>query len=388
MLFEKYKTTKNEDGSYNILGVPIFKLGKHKGFNFTKEWFEKVKELHETEEKEGYLPSVIIGHHSGEETEEKPAKGFFKNLRLKGKTILADLVKIPENFYNDLKERAYPHRSVEVAPKSHKITALALLGGTTPYHKLPILEVFKNDEDNEVLNFYLTENNDLEWKESIAEEAEQEEKLSKIRRIWQIISDRMWQIMSSNKDLDTIEKKTKEVLDEGTKTIEEEIKKSKKQDYKEDPMDFREEFKQKYGVYPEEMAEELHKKEIFLFCENLKTRHKMELAPAIVDEIIKPFLEGIGKEIVQFAEKEMKFEDAAKEMIEKIIDAAAEKKLFANMEEETMHDQTKMVKTKFDGRDDVEPEDLEIFKAIKKIQKSEGISFEEATKKYYDEKEE
>lgn len=148
--FKQYQYDTNSDGSVNIRNVEIFIPGRHKGYDYNEEWWQKTINNFQSQKGGGYLPSVIIGHNDGKE--EKPAKGFLDNLSMDFGFIKADIVKVPVNIFNDIKDRAYPHRSVEVNPDNNKLNALALLGGTTPHFKLPIME-FGTDEDSVIIDF-------------------------------------------------------------------------------------------------------------------------------------------------------------------------------------------------------------------------------------------
>lgn len=415
MNFKEFKTEKNEDGSYNVLSVPIFELGSHKGEKYDDDWFQKTKELHEKQEKADYMPGVIIGHNDGKE--EKPVIGFLKNLQLKGKTVLADIVKIAETAFNDIKDRKYPHRSVEIWKGKPGITALALLGGTPPYFKLPILEVafqeqFHQDGEHDILNFELV-GQELQWDTTILEQAKSEEKLSFLRRIWGIVSDRMWQILHSGKDVKDIQEKVGEVLNEGTEAINKEMGKSKVIKNEEEPMDpkvnfteeqleqakkdaareaetkFREDFKTKHGNYPEDLVQQqkdnaikARKDGIKAFCEKLKTtvRDGRVLAPAVVDDIIQPFLN--GGDTIKFQDKDRSGDEAAQYVIDKIIEFAAEDKLFVEMQETVQHGDNTEIKTQFDDDPSVAPENLILHKkAMKYMEDHPGTSYEIAVMK-------
>jgi transcriptional regulator with XRE-family HTH domain len=144
--FKEYQTRTNDDGTIDVLGVEIFELGQHKGFDYDETWAQKTLDTHQQlAYKNGYLPSIIIGHNNGDE--EKPAKGRMANFALDGSYITCDYNRVPPEMYESLKKGEYPHRSVEVIPGEHRFTALALLGGTSPHHKLPNLEVFGEEPD-------------------------------------------------------------------------------------------------------------------------------------------------------------------------------------------------------------------------------------------------
>ena len=152
MDIEQYKTTLDKaSNKHTIHTLPIFKLGRHKGFHYTKDWAGKAINNHAGLAKDGFFPSVIIGHNDGKS--EKPSKGLLKNFKLNGDTIYVDIAGISPKTFETLKDGDYPHRSVEVNPKGNRFTALALLGGTTPYHKLPVMEIFGENDQTEVIEF-------------------------------------------------------------------------------------------------------------------------------------------------------------------------------------------------------------------------------------------
>ena len=96
----KYQLVRNSDGTFNVLQVPIFKLGNSKGFDYTSQWFEKLKLNHKRMEREtGYKPTFFIGHNSYNRG-EAPALGYIQNLTLDGNTVKADLCNFKENTFD------------------------------------------------------------------------------------------------------------------------------------------------------------------------------------------------------------------------------------------------------------------------------------------------
>lgn len=140
----RYEVTENEDGTRNIIGVPIFKLGTFKSKNgvaYDDDWFEKAKERHEQLKKENeYLPTVHAGHNK-DDGSELPAMGLFDNLRKKGAMVLADIVRIGKAAYQELKDGLWPYRSVEAinTEDEARILSLAVLGSRPPAVKTPPL---------------------------------------------------------------------------------------------------------------------------------------------------------------------------------------------------------------------------------------------------------
>lgn len=160
----KYNSKKEADGSYTISRVEIFRLGKHRGFNYDEAWGKRLVENQKELEKTGYQAPVIIGHNNDNATTEKAANGFLTNFDVSDGVVYADLTKVPAATYADLTDRRYPQRSVEVYNNAAKITALALLGGSEPYFKFPMLEMFQAEsgdrgeitysEDEELEGFF------------------------------------------------------------------------------------------------------------------------------------------------------------------------------------------------------------------------------------------
>ena len=135
MTTRNYAWEEGGDGTFSIRGVPIFELGTHRGFNYDEPWARRaLRSFARLKKERGYLPPVILGHTS-DEGEEKPAVGFVDRLRMVGSHLLADLVGIGCELFDQIRAGRWPYRSVEVFDKDAQITALALLGGTPPYMK-------------------------------------------------------------------------------------------------------------------------------------------------------------------------------------------------------------------------------------------------------------
>jgi len=141
----KYKVVNNEDGTYNLKHVPIFSTHTNRGFKCDYAWMQDAMTNHRHYKQQDYLPPIVIGHNV--KGREKEAVGFIDNLALTGKKLYADLVKVPKWLKEKILTNAYPSRSVEILPKSKRILALALLGGTTPHFALPQMS-YANDEQS------------------------------------------------------------------------------------------------------------------------------------------------------------------------------------------------------------------------------------------------
>lgn len=141
----KYKIEREDDGTYTIKDVPIFETHDNRGFDCNEKWLADAIGNFEKERANGHRPVVILGHNV-KGAEEKKAKGFLDNLRLKGKKLYADITKVTKALKEDIVQNAYPSRSVEILPNSKKILALALLGGTAPFFSLPQMVYGQNEE--------------------------------------------------------------------------------------------------------------------------------------------------------------------------------------------------------------------------------------------------
>lgn len=139
----KFTAIPQPQGGYKIEAVPIFKLGTHKGFPYTQEWFAKAKaNAAKFETQDGYVPSVIIGHNVDPKI-EKAEVAQFTNLRLDatGNIVLSDYLVETDGALELFNK--FPHRSVEVFNDEAFFSRVAQLGGSEPYHKLPPLKVDK-----------------------------------------------------------------------------------------------------------------------------------------------------------------------------------------------------------------------------------------------------
>ena len=368
--FKKYKTKENKDGSFNVLEVPIFKLGKHRGFDYNKEWFEKAKANHIEGLKEGYLPSAIVGHDG---TEEKESVGFLDNLKLKGQNILADITKISPEFFEKIKKRAFPHRSIEVHPEKAKISALALLGGTEPYHKLPVLEVFGEEKEGAEY-FDMEDENELTIKEEVAVS----EELKKVRDTIEVINRRLWGVDREGKTIDEVIEGIEKIMKEAREALASLKNNEKKEEGEEKEMgtkdettqeDFKEKFKEQQNETLK-LQKQLKETENKAFFAELPDN----LAPAIVGKL-KAYFKADDK--VKFAdedEAEISKEDALKQIIKDILEYAKEHKLMPEMDEKAKKGGEDKKADDFKSDD----ADVESFAEIKKIQEEKGISFEEA----------
>ena len=134
----------------DILRVPIFKLGMHKGYNFDEAWARETFKYHDLRD-----PVKVITGHTSEEDQfsENPQVGFMKNYQLKDDIIYVDVADIDKQFFEEsLKTNAYPNRSIEIDEiHDNRFTALSLIS-STPFHKLPVMCQF-HESPTEVISF-------------------------------------------------------------------------------------------------------------------------------------------------------------------------------------------------------------------------------------------
>lgn len=94
----------------------------------------------------GWLPKLHVGHNEKGQP-QKPVCGFCDNLRRVGKYLFCDYRFMDKWFAEDLMKRGtYPDRSCELDVKNFRLLSVALLGGSSPYHKLPQMRRFEETE--------------------------------------------------------------------------------------------------------------------------------------------------------------------------------------------------------------------------------------------------
>lgn len=120
---------------YNdIQNVEIFKTGTHNGTTFDEsDLAEMEKAFNELD----FLPALKVGHTNDSSL---PAYGYLQNIRKVGNTLLADLVNIPNDIYQAIREKKFGRVSAEVYFNFKRdgkvfkrvVSALALLGQSVP----------------------------------------------------------------------------------------------------------------------------------------------------------------------------------------------------------------------------------------------------------------
>lgn len=135
------RVTKQANGKFTLHDIPIFTLHERDGNKFDADWMNKTIAKQKANRLAGFLPRLIIGHNDeeGQGKVEKPAVGALDDFYFNEKEgwLYANYVDVPEDMVNQIKDGAWPGRSIEVYPEENEITALALLGGTPPFFKMP-----------------------------------------------------------------------------------------------------------------------------------------------------------------------------------------------------------------------------------------------------------
>lgn len=148
-LLATYKSEKMPNGNFAIRGIDIFAATRRynkatgKWDNFDDAWLADAERHFNEEAATGYYPPVHIGHHGKGPTR---FAGTLRNVRREtkgGKPLLfADIVDMPPAVFADVAANRIPYRSVEINnPDARKLSSLALLDTTPPYHKFRLLHV-------------------------------------------------------------------------------------------------------------------------------------------------------------------------------------------------------------------------------------------------------
>jgi len=286
--FSEHKFLKNEDGTFNILQVPIFELGKHRGHIYDDKWMaDALNNFDSLKADKKFLPRVIVGHTTKDS--EKPAVGFLDNLKLQGKTVYADLTKLAQKTFDEIKNKAWPSRSVEVNPDKKKFTALALLGGSEPYFQFEPIDVkFEDDPDGQWIDF-----SDSDEKKNFIEN----------------FLGKMLEFFKESKSGDS--EMTQEEISKLVKGEVDSMRAMMEKDFEKKFDDrYVEKFKEDFGVTPDEYKKSLAESEKAQFSEkkkNILTAAKKYLAPAIVDGFMEPIIDAVAgheNEVIKFAENE------------------------------------------------------------------------------------
>lgn len=376
MDFSEHKFTKNEDGTFNILEVPIFELGSHRGFSYDENWsVDALNNFTVLKKEKKFLPRIIIGHTT--ENSEKPAVGFLDNLKLSGKQIAADLINLPTEIFEQIKKKAWPSRSVEVNPKKKKFTALALLGGTEPHFQFEPIDIkFQADPEGE-------------WIE--LGDAQFLDKKSIVLQMW----DRMLKVFKDTEDnnLNGDETMTPEELTKLKDDIKQEMSTELEAQF---DTKYAEKFKEEFGKTPDEYKASVALAQTEKFQERTvsvikKLKETSCLAPAIVDGFFAPLVEfaGNNEKTIKFAEKEQgTIFDLIEKFGESLKKHATEKTLIIDFKEHVSHDGDED-NPNFDSGDIdiIDPDEKQaakIHREIEKYAEKHDVSYEDAADKVYE----
>ena len=289
MEFKEYRTDANSDGSVNIRDLEIFRLCERDGKKYDADWFKRFQQYHALEKMSGYLPSAVVGHDK-KEGEERHNIGLVDNVRLKGDLVYADVLKVPQNDFRAMKERRFPNRSVELHPNTGQLLALAFLGKTRPFHKLPVMEFHSGMVEPVRVDF--------------EEGGPGGEHVGQIDAIIEKLKGLL--TFNSKKDEDTM-------TPEEIQTIKDSVKADLMQQFQ-DSFDtqYAAKFKEEFGVTPDEFkkqqadgAKKLFTDRVKLFGEELKKKHS--IAPALVDGFMIPMVMAFqdrSGDVIQFSEGE------------------------------------------------------------------------------------
>jgi len=149
----KYRARQNDDGTWDVLDMPVFSLvpkGK-KGApkDITEDDLRAAVREHQRKYKDDqFMARVNVLHNYG--VQPATPAGFFlprivKPFRMNGKmqaTIFADLMGVPDAVFRDMEARGLPYCSVEVRTYEPLVFgALALLDTEPPFFEFPIISI-------------------------------------------------------------------------------------------------------------------------------------------------------------------------------------------------------------------------------------------------------
>lgn len=134
--------------------VEIFSVGTWNGMKFTQEDLQEIAENTNLLLTKGTnKPPIKIGHSSNQimkgQSDGDPALGWIDNIRVSGKKLVADFMKVPNILVRAFKEGLYRQVSVEMKHLQDRgwfLTGLAVLGADLPAVKnLSDLELFLSE---------------------------------------------------------------------------------------------------------------------------------------------------------------------------------------------------------------------------------------------------
>jgi len=152
-----YHAEQQKDGTWTIYDVPVFSVhvdtrGEEPEV-YDAAWLKRAVALARTREgSDGYLGPLHKQHHPNPSVE---AAGKFrltgvKLLNYEGAptpTIFADFVSIPDEVYQEVKDGAYPYRSVEIPGPDHaEVLSIALLDHEVPYFRYANMQIARESK--------------------------------------------------------------------------------------------------------------------------------------------------------------------------------------------------------------------------------------------------
>ncbi len=149
----RYTARQNEDGTWDVLDVPIFTLVEKGVKNSPRDISEDdlrlcVREHQRKSREDGFLARTNILHNRG--LHKSTPAGFLlprvvKPFRMNRQTkpvIFADILNMPDVLFGKLTENEFPYCSVEVRTYEPLILgALALLDTEPPFFEFPLLTI-------------------------------------------------------------------------------------------------------------------------------------------------------------------------------------------------------------------------------------------------------
>lgn len=142
---KQYAWVIQPNGRYSILDIPIFETfnDKKRGEVSEQNLQQIIRNFQEDKLEHYHYPRVHIGHHEG--VEDREGAGYMDNLRVEGNMVLADLVEIPPEVFQAIRdEMKYPYVSAEYHPEKQKILSLALIQSQSPFFSFPLLKLADN----------------------------------------------------------------------------------------------------------------------------------------------------------------------------------------------------------------------------------------------------
>lgn len=133
MTIKAPKITKAADGTFEVRDLEVFRAGDYgeKGV-YTDADIAAMAKAYSAETHEAPL---TVDH-----TEHGPAYGWVQSVRAEGDTLVADIVRIPEDFAAEMRKGAWRKRSAEIytdldGEKGPYLKAVTLLGAAAPHVK-------------------------------------------------------------------------------------------------------------------------------------------------------------------------------------------------------------------------------------------------------------